>query len=87
MSIGEIAENRGLAPSTIASHLERIIRDGREIEIDRLLDPDARKKIDHAFLSTGQWALKPVVEHFNGSVSYEDARIARAWLQMKKNRG
>jgi ATP-dependent DNA helicase RecQ len=80
MSLEEIAQQRNLAPSTISQHLERLIQEGRDIDIDRLVDPAKRKEIEEFFLSLGQWALGPVIEHFNGAVSYEEARLVRALL-------
>jgi len=80
MSLDDIAKLRSLAPSTIASHMERLILDGRDIDMDRLVGPGKRLKIEEFFLSIEGWGLNPVVEHFNGTVSYEEARLARAHL-------
>jgi hypothetical protein len=60
--------------------MERLILDGRAINMDRLVDPGKRLKIQEFFLSTEGWNLNPVVEHFNGTVSYEEARLVRAHL-------
>lgn len=80
MSFDDIAKLRSLAPSTIASHMERLILDGRDIDMDRLVDPGKRLKIEEFFLSIEGWGLNPVVEHFNGTVSHEEARLVRAHL-------
>jgi len=80
ISLDDIARLRNLAPSTIASHLEQLIRDGQDIDMDRLVDPAKRKEIEELFLSLGQWSLNPVIAHFNGAVSYEEARLVRALL-------
>lgn len=80
MSLEDIAKLRSLAPSTIASHMERLILDGRDIDMDRLVDPGKRLKIEEFFLSIEGWGLNPVVEHFIGTVSYEEARLVRAHL-------
>jgi ATP-dependent DNA helicase RecQ len=80
MSLEDIAKLRSLAPSTIASHMERLILDGRDIDMDRLVDPGKRLKIEEFFLSIEEWNLNPVVEHFIGTVSYEEARLVRAHL-------
>jgi ATP-dependent DNA helicase RecQ len=80
MSIEDIAKLRSLAPSTIASHMERLILEGRDIDMDRLVDPERRLKIEEFFQSVEGWNLNPVVEHFMGTVSYEDARLVRAHL-------
>jgi ATP-dependent DNA helicase RecQ len=82
MSLEDIAKLRKLSPSTISLHIEQLIREGREIDIDQLVGPTKRQEIEALLLSTGQ-ALNPVVEHFNGSVSYEEARIVRAWMQRR----
>jgi ATP-dependent DNA helicase RecQ len=81
MSLEDIAKLRGLAPSSIAFHMERLILDGRYIDMDRLVDPGKRLKIEEFFLSIEEWNLNPVVEHFNGTVSYEEARLVRAHLR------
>jgi ATP-dependent DNA helicase RecQ len=81
MSLEDIAKLRSLSPSTIASHMERLILDGRNIDMDRLVDPGKRLKIEEFLLSIEEWNLNPVVEHFNGTVSYEEARLVRAHLR------
>lgn len=81
VSLPEIAKQRNLSPSTIISHIERLIHDGREIDIDLLVEQGKRKEIEKIFTSTGQWALNPVIEHFKGAVSYEEAKLVRAWMQ------
>ncbi|MBI5634780.1 MAG: helix-turn-helix domain-containing protein [Nitrospirae bacterium] len=84
MSLNDIARNRKLAPSTIALHLDQLIRSGRDIDIDRLIDPIKRDEIAEFFRSSDLGTLGPVIEHFNGRVSYEEARLIRAWLQTEK---
>ena len=78
--ISSIAGLRRLAPSTVASHMERLIQEGRHVDMDRLVDPGKRLSIEEFFLSAREWALNPVVEHFQGTVSYEEARFVRAYL-------
>ncbi len=80
MSPDDIAKLRCLTPSTIASHLERLIMEGRDIDMDRLVDPARRMKIEEYFLSVKGLDLNSVVEHFNGTVSFEEARFVRANL-------
>jgi len=80
MSTDDIAKLRGLAPSTIVSHLERLIMDGRDIDMDRLVDRGKRLKIEAFFKSIKGWELNPVMEYFTGTVSYEEARLVRAHL-------
>ncbi|MBI4847817.1 MAG: DNA helicase RecQ [Nitrospirae bacterium] len=84
MSLEEIAKQRNLSLATIAAHMERLIMEGREVDVDRLIDPAKRQLIEEFFLSSQQWALKPVVEHFSGTVSYEEARLVRACMMRKR---
>ena len=83
MSLEDIAKLRGLSPSTIASHMERLILDSRDIDIDRLIDPAKRRMVEEFFLSAKGPGLEPVVEHFSGTVSFEEARLVRAHLMHK----
>ena len=80
MSPDDIAKLRGLTPSTIASHLERLIMEGRDIDMDRLVDPARRMQIEKYYLSVKGQDLNSVVEHFKGTVSFEEARLVRANL-------
>lgn len=84
MSLDDIAKLRSLTPSTIASHLERLIMEGRDIDIDRLVDSARRMEIEKYFLSVKGQDLNSVVEHFNGTVSFEEARLVRANLLRKR---
>ena len=87
MSLEDIAGQRGLALSTVASHMAQAIRGGHYVDIDLLVAPAKRKEIESVFLGSGQWGLNPVIEHFGGTVTYEEAGLIRAWLQRKKETG
>jgi len=83
LSIKEIAKERSLATSTITSHLEILIRDDRDIEIDRLVSPARRDTIEKLFLDLKTWNTGPVVEHSKGTVSYDEAKLVRAYVLRK----
>jgi ATP-dependent DNA helicase RecQ len=85
LSIKEIAKNRNLATSTITGHLESLIRDGRDVAIDRLIEPAKRNTIEEMFLTLKTWHTAPIVEHSKGTVSYDDAKLVRAYIQQKKS--
>lgn len=48
-SVEDIAKSRSLTTSTIIGHLERLLQDGRVIDIDRLVEPAKRDKIEKCF--------------------------------------
>ncbi|HLB05483.1 MAG TPA: DNA helicase RecQ [Thermodesulfobacteriota bacterium] len=84
MSMEEIARERNLSQSTISGHIEKLIKSGRGIDIDRLIEPAKRRRIEELFLTTKQWGLGAVVEHGDDTVAYEEARIVRAWMERKE---
>lgn len=83
LSVEEIAKKRNLATSTITSHLERMIMERRDINIDRLVDPERRDEIEKLFLALQSWQLNPVIEHFKDKVSYDEAKFVRAYIRSK----
>lgn len=83
LSIEETAKTRNLSISTITAHLERLISNSRDIEIDRLVARAKRTEIEKLFINLQTWNLNPVVEHFNGTVSYDEAKLVRAYLRSK----
>jgi ATP-dependent DNA helicase RecQ len=83
LSLEDVARIRNLAVSTIVGHLERLIQNGYDIDIDRFVDRLKRQKIEELFLKFRHWNLNPVIEHFSGTVSYGEARLVRACLARK----
>ncbi|HDL20797.1 MAG TPA: hypothetical protein ENH30_05905 [Nitrospirae bacterium] len=68
-------------PRNITGHLERLIREGRDIDIDRIIDSSKHTGIEKVFLTMKTWSLGPVVDHFNGTVSFGEAKLVRAYMQ------
>lgn len=85
LSIGAIAKARNLSESTITGHIEQMLMDGRNIDIDRLVNPSRRDEIGKLFLSLRSWQLNPVIEHFKGMVCYTEAKLVRAYMRCKTN--
>ncbi|MDR2945500.1 MAG: DNA helicase RecQ [Candidatus Adiutrix sp.] len=88
LSLGEIAEARGLTLGTIVGHLEDIVEAGRDFPAERFIEPERLAAIGQAFQRFGDenWRLKPIVEGLiaEGSelgISYEEARLARIFLR------
>jgi hypothetical protein len=51
--------------------------------MDRLVERSKQEEIGKIFLSLQSWQLKPVIENFKGSVSYEEAKYVRAFMRRK----
>ena len=86
--IEEIARARGLAQSTVFSHLEELFMRGklslnefRQLASPRLVE--SLPKIDAAFQKLGTERLSPVFEKLGGAYSYNDLRLARIILSKK----
>lgn len=85
LSIDDIAKARNLSVSTITGHIEQMLMDGRDIDIDRLIDPSKRDEIGKLFLNLQSWQLNPVIEHFKGKVGYTEAKLVRAYMRCTTN--
>ena len=81
LPVEKIAEKRGLAHSTIAGHLEKLIATGEKLDINYLKPPTERfKKIKKAFQESGGLNLSPVREILGEEYSYDELRMARMFL-------
>ena len=57
---------------------------GRDIDINRLIAPTKLDEVGKLFVTLQSWKLTPVIEHFKGSVSYTEAKVARAYMRQAK---
>jgi ATP-dependent DNA helicase RecQ len=83
LNIEEAAAKRELTTGTIVSHIEKLIFCGKINSIDPFMEPDRYAVIEKKFKELNTESLKEVVFATDGTVSYDEARLARAW--MKKN--
>ncbi len=85
MSISQIAQERGLAETTIIGQMERMAAQGRELSLDHLLPEGGRlRRIRDAFDICGQEYLKPVREYLGPEFSYEEIRLTRLYLRWEE---
>ncbi|MFW5802579.1 MAG: DNA helicase RecQ [Verrucomicrobiota bacterium] len=81
----DIAAERKLAESTIASHLEKAIIAGCEMDHTRLVSPELVDQIGAIMDELGDQKLAPIVEMGNEQFTFEHAKIVRALRQRKRN--
>ena len=81
LSCSQVAEMRGLTTGTVSGHIERLILDGRNIELDRHVEPARRLEIERLFKRLGTDSLREIVDASGEMISFEDARIVRAAMQ------
>ena len=81
----EVVNRRGLADSTISSHIEWLIESGDLKDYERYLPAESDlKRITHAFDTLGDERLRPVHEALDGEVAYWKLRLARAHRRKRK---
>lgn len=77
-SVEEIARERGLAITTIMSHLAQAFESGGEIDINVFVDSKKQETIAQEFQKLGMEHLSPVKNILGPSYSWEDLRWVRA---------
>ena len=85
LSVGQIAQRRGLAETTIIGHLERMTGQSLILDLEHLL-PSAEKldNIREAFDVCGSDLLRPVWEFLGTQCTYDELRLARIYLRQEE---
>jgi hypothetical protein len=83
--IPEIAQERGLAVSTIEGHLSYFVGTG-ELPVDKLLSPEKLAKIKEYFIETEDLSLGPAKIVMGDEVSWGELRFVIRHLELEKTR-
>ncbi len=83
LSYTQIAQRRGLAPGTIADHLDSLLRAGKPVDLDAHLDPLVRQKVEETFLSLRTKRLREVDDALGGLVPIHEIRLVRTVLELR----
>ena len=82
LTVGEIAEKRDLAPTTVIGHIERIAEQDDSLNLSHLMpDTATMQEIEKAFDICGDEFLRPVWEFLQERVGYDHLRLARLHLR------
>ena len=82
MSLSEVAEKRGISETTIRSHLERLVQEGGEVDLDHLMPSDDRRlKIEAAFKEMGEARLTPVRDMLGEDYTWDELAVVRLALR------
>ncbi|HSM83160.1 MAG TPA: DNA helicase RecQ [Nodosilinea sp.] len=82
LSLDEIADQRGLKASTIANHLEQLIRQGETVEINQLVSVDRQRAIVDVLLEMENASLTEMRDRLGPTFGYAEIRLVRAvWEQ------
>ncbi len=85
LSIEEIAEKRGYAPSTILTHLSELIEKNQPIDLNRLVAAERQKPILQAIQNVGTNSLRSLREQLGEDYSYGEIRLVRSWWIREKS--
>lgn len=80
LGLAEIAAARNLKTSTIAAHLAELLKQGRDVVVERFVEQKVREEMTELFRLHGLSRLKPVVEAMAGRAGYDQAQIVRGVL-------
>ncbi|MYF78415.1 MAG: hypothetical protein F4180_00455, partial [Chloroflexi bacterium] len=83
MSASQVAHRRELSVGTIISHVEMMVSNGIEVDLEPSLPRTDRKVVIEAALDQAggpEAKLSTVYENIGDDITYEDIRIVRAHL-------
>lgn len=85
-TLAEAALTRGLTENTLIGHLEDLLAAGRDFPQSLFITEDRFTLIAKAFedFATPERYLKPVVEGLNFEITYEEAKLVRAFLRARQ---
>lgn len=83
-TIEEIAKERGLVETTIASHLAHFVKQG-ELDVRQFLPQEKLDKIVAYFKDTEEKNLTPAREALGEDFSYSDLRMGLSYLESKRD--
>lgn len=81
MNIVEIAQERGMAAGTIATHLAELIEMGEVIDVERLIDLEHYPKIVETIQEVGDEKLRPIKDILGDDYSFDEIKLVRASLR------
>lgn len=86
LSVAEIAKRRKMTEGTIIAHLEKLLKQAEDIDLNYLKKGFQKKRLDaikKAFKKSGDTKLAPVKAILGGSFSYNEIKFARLFLSDK----
>ncbi len=84
LSPREIAAKRSLKLQTVEEHIAALIEDGREIQIDDLVDPADRALIEEAAKRCGLERLRPIKDELPEDIEYGAIRFVIAAIKRQQ---
>lgn len=83
-TVPEIANERGLSPTTIEGHLSRFVQTG-ELDVHEFVNEAKIPAIKNAIESYGSEMLSPLKEVLGDAYTYGEIKAVIAWMSFKQN--
>ena len=84
LSVSQIAQQRGLAETTIVRHLELLFAQGVHLDLEHLMPSEEKlRSIEEAFDVCGSSILKPAWELLEMECTYDELRLVRMYLRQE----
>ena len=80
LTLEQISNHRNLSFGTISQHIEKLVGEGETLDVDQFIDPEKRIEIEELFARLNADTLKPIIEAGEGRITYEEARLVRAFM-------
>ncbi len=97
--IAELAEKRGVSESTVLKHLAILLKNDKELDIEKFKPEDAvhqrivdvveeltQKGVEDDFSEAGQLRMKPVFVALDEAVSYDIIRVSMLFLDLTRTK-
>jgi ATP-dependent DNA helicase RecQ len=85
LSVAEIAKQRKLSPSTIVSHLARLIEKNQPVNLNQLVPLEHHQKIWQVLEVLGDIPLTPLKEQLGAAYTFDEIRLVKEkWKQEKR---
>jgi ATP-dependent DNA helicase RecQ len=84
LNITEIAQQRGYASSTIATHLSELLEMNQPVVLNQLVDVEKQKIIIKAIAKNGNQSLTTLKEILGESYSYDEIKLVRGWWRSQQ---
>ena len=81
LTVTDIAEQRGYAPSTITSHLSDLLEMNQPVALNKLVKASKQKAIIQAIQKLGDLSLKSIKESLGEDYSYDEIKLVRGWYR------
>jgi hypothetical protein len=80
LGLEETAARRKLTLLTIRSHVEALILAGKEVDLDRLVDPEKQAYLAGLLAGRPQARLREIMDASDGSATWDEIALVKAWL-------